>query len=108
MINDCFPTSKYEGYGPVQFLCDENDSKEHDPSPEDRGVQYQQAPVQPVAEVGEVEDLEVAAPPDKAHGADDHQGQDEDQCHARGVGVASHQSENSGLGGEHPVSVSPS
>ena len=68
----------------------------------------QQAPVEPVAEVGEVEDLEVAAPPDEAHGADDHQGQDEDQRHACGVSVASHQPEHSGLGGEHPVSVSPS
>ena len=68
----------------------------------------QQAPVKPVAEVGEIEDLEVAASPDEAHGADHHEGQDEDQGHARGVGVASHQPKHPGLGGEHPLSVGPS
>merc|ERR1719232_139698 len=89
------------------FFCDENDCKEHDPSPEDGGVKDEQAPVQPVAEVGEVEDLEVSASPDEAHGADHHEGQDEDQGHPRGVGVASNQPKHPGLGGEHPVSVSP-
>ena len=107
MIYDCFPPSKQERYGPVHLLRDEYDGEENNPSPEYWSVNYQQSPVEPVAKVGEVEDLEVAASPDEAHRADHHGGQDDDEGYARGVGVASDQSKHSGIGREHPVSVAP-
>ena len=52
-------------------------------------------------------DLEVSAAADEAHGADDHEGEDDDERHAGGVGEPRHQPEHAGLRGEHPVSVGP-
>ena len=52
-------------------------------------------------------DLEVSAAADEAHGADDHEGEDDDERHAGGVGEPWHQPEHAGLRGEHPVSVGP-
>ena len=53
----------------------------------------------------EVEDLKVAAPPHKGHRADDHDGEQDDEDDASGVGPAVDEPEDHGLARHHPVAV---
>ena len=73
---------------PVEYFHHPDDAEDNEPFPEVRGVEEKEEEVEDIVEVGEVEDEEVAAPPDEAHAADDHEGEDEDEGQAGGVGRA--------------------
>ena len=45
----------------------------------------------------------MSAPPDTRQGADNHDGEDEDEGDACGVGPATHQTKQPRLAGEHPL-----
>ena len=68
------------------LLADEEDEWHDDPLPEVRRVHHQEHPVDEVKHVGEVEDLEVTAPPHVGQRADEHHGQDYDEPNPGDVG----------------------
>ena len=92
----------------VKLFSKENDCKEDKPLPEAGGVDDQKTPVEPIVEVGEVEDLEVSTSADKTHGAYDHDSEDDDEGHTSGVGKSSYKSKHTWPGSEHPLSIAPS
>ena len=73
---------------PVEQLGEEQGQGRNQEPPGPRGVEDEEDKVGPVEQVGEVEDLEVAASADDRGRAEGHDGQDGDQGHSRGVGNA--------------------
>ena len=47
--------------------------------------------------------LKMPAPPDTRQGADNHDGEDENEGDSRGVGPTAHQAKHAGLASEHPL-----
>ena len=70
-------------------------------------MEYEEAPVEPVVEVREVEYLKVSTATDETHGADHHEGEDDDEGDPGWVCQTADQSKQSGTGGQHPVRVGP-
>ena len=91
----------------VELLGYEYNGEEDKPLPECWSVEYEEAPVEPVVEVREVEYLEVSTATDETHGADHHEGEDDDEGDPGWVGQTPNQSKQSGTGGQHPVRVGP-
>ena len=107
-INDGFSMSKEIRDDSIELFRNKNDCPEDEPLPEAGSVDDQKTPVEPVVEMGEVEDLEVSASANKAHGADDHDSEDGNEGNTGGIGKPSNKSKYSRAGGKHPFCIAPS
>ena len=92
---------------PVGELDGEHDQEEGADLVEVGGVEDEEAPVDPVEEMGAVEDLEVATASNPLEGANHHDGEDADEGDPCDICTAMGHAQDARAGGKDPLGIRP-